>query len=197
MLKGVRLATFTRKDGSDTKFMLWLIDVPNMLDPSQLMVEAEPMKRELPRERFFRAVMWKIFLGTILAIYVSLNPLLLESLGIVQVFSVLGVISVIIPIIFPWFALLTLRARIPGVTRDLELFNCIRSRILQTSVALGTIVVFIRLALQEQGLDKVINSFVSYCLILGIFATYFAFVYLNFFESDLARETGRRYRGLG
>jgi hypothetical protein len=197
VLKGVRLATFTRKDNAQTKLMLWLMDIPNMLDLSQLKVEAEPPKTSFPRERFFRAIFWEMFLGTIMAIYVSLNPLLLESLDIVQVFSVLGSISIIIPIIIiPWFALLALRAHIPGITREFELFRGIRSRILQTFVALGTIVVFIRLALQEHDAGTIFGSFASYYLLLGLFSVYFAFVYFNFFESDLAKETERRYQKL-
>lgn len=198
VLKGVRQATFTKKDNLRTKLMLWLMDIPNMLDLSRLKVEAEPQKTSFPRERFFRAIFWEIFLGTIMAIYVSLNPLLLESLDVVQVFSVLGSISMIIPIIIiPWFALLALRACIPGITREFELFRGIRSRILQTFVALGTIVVFIRLALQEHDPGTIFGSFVSYYLLLGLFSIYFAFVYFNFFESDLAKETGARYQKLG
>ncbi|MDD1747659.1 MAG: hypothetical protein LUQ16_07850 [Methanomassiliicoccales archaeon] len=197
ILKGVRQATFTRSDGVDTKLMLWLMDIPDMLDLSKLKVEAEPPNARFPRDRFFRAVFWEIFLGTIMAIYVSLNPLLLESLDIVQVFSVLGSISMIIPIIIiPWFSLLALKARIPGITKEFELFRGIRSRILQTFVALGTIVVFIRLALREHDPGTIFGSFASYYLLLGLFSLYFAFVYFNFFEGDLAKETERRYQRL-
>jgi hypothetical protein len=197
ILKGVRLATFTRKDSIQTKLMLWLMDIPDMLDLSKLKVEVEPTRTRFPWERFYRAIFWEIFLGTIMAIYISLNPLLLESLDVVLLFSVLGSMSTIIPIIIiPWFALLALRARIPGIIREFELFRGIRSRILQTFVALGTIVVFIRLALQEHDIGTMVNSFISYYLLLGVFSVYYAFVYFNFFEGDLARETERRYQNL-
>jgi len=197
VLKGVRIATFTRKDNPQTKLMLWLMDIPDMLDLSQLKVEAEPPKTRFPWDRFYRAIFWEIFLGTIMAIYVSLNPMLLESLDVVQIFSVLSSVSIIIPIIIiPWFALLALRARIPGITKEFQLFRGIRSRILQTFVALGTIIVFIRLALQEHDAGTIFGSFISYYAILGLFSVYFAFVYFNFFEIDLARETERRYQNL-
>jgi hypothetical protein len=197
VLKGVRLATFTRKDNGRTKLMLWLMDIPDMLDLSKLKVEAEPPKVKFPWNRFYHAIFWQIFLGTILAIYVSLNPILLESMDIVQVFSVLSSISMIIPvIIIPWFALLALRARIPGITKEFELFRGIRSRILQTFVALGTIVVFIRLALQQHDAGIIFGSFAGYYALLGLFSVYFAFVYFNFFESDLAKETEERYEKL-
>jgi hypothetical protein len=88
-----------------------------------------------------------------------------------------------------WFSLLALRARIPGITKDFQLFRGIRSRILQTFVALGTIVVFIRLALREHDPATIFGSFLSYYIMLGLFSVYFAFVYFNFFEIDLARET--------
>ncbi|MDD1747503.1 MAG: hypothetical protein LUQ16_07055 [Methanomassiliicoccales archaeon] len=197
ILKGVRIASFTKRDNLRTKLMLWLMDIPDMLDLSQLKVEVEPYNVKFPWDRFFHAVFWEIFLGTIMAIYVSLNPLLLESLELVQVFSVLGSISMIIPIIIiPWFSLLVLRARIPGITKDFQLFRGIRSRILQTFVALGTIVIFIRLALREHDPATIFGSFLSYYILLGLFSVYFAFVYFNFFEIDLARETERRYQNL-
>lgn len=198
ILKGVRLATFSRKDGTDTRLMLWLMDIPDMLDLSKLKVEAEPPNTRFPWDRFYHAIFWEIFLGTIMAIYVSLNPLLLESLDVVQVFSVLGSISMIIPIIIiPWFSLLALQARIPGITKDFKIYRGIRSRILQTFVALGTIMVFIRLALREHDPATIFSSFLSYYMLLGLFSLYFAFVYFNFFESDLAKETERRYQKLG
>ncbi|HUL38792.1 MAG TPA: hypothetical protein VLU38_00730 [Methanomassiliicoccales archaeon] len=197
VLKGVRLATFTRKDGAQTRMMLWLMDIPDILDLSRLKVQAEKPKGKFPWDRFYHAIFWEIFLGTIIAIYVSLNPILLESLDIVQAFSVLSFISLVIPIIIiPWFALLALQARIPGVTKEFELFRGIRSRFLQTFVALGTIVVFIRLALEKQDLGVVMGSFASYYVLLGVFSVYFAFVYFNCFENDLARETERRYQKL-
>lgn len=197
VLKGVRLATYTKKDNAQTRLMLWLMDIPDMLDLSKLKVEAEKPKANFPWDRFYHAVFWEIFLGTIMAIYVSLNPILLESLDIVQAFSVLSSLSMVIPIIIiPWFALLALTARIPGVTKEFELFRGIRSRFLQTFVALGTILVFIRLALEEHDVGVVISSFASYYILLGLFSVYFAFVYFNFFENDLARETERRYQRL-
>ncbi len=194
VLKGVRLATFTRKDNLQTRLMLWLMDIPDMLDLSKLAVEAEAPKTRFPWNRFYHAVFWQIFLGTIMAIYVSLNPILLESLDVVQAFGVLSSLSMIIPvIIIPWFALLALRARIPGITKEFELFRGIRSRLLQTFVALGTIVVFIRLAFEKQDAQVIFGSFINYYIILGALSVYFAFVYFNFFESDLAKETHRRY----
>jgi hypothetical protein len=197
VLKGVRMATFTRRDNARTRIMLWLMDIPDMLDLSRLKVEAELPRRKFPWNRFYHAIFWEIFLGTILAIYVSLNPILLESLDVAQAFSVLSSISMIIPvIIIPWFALLAIRARIPGITKEFELFRGIRSRILQTFVALGTIVVFIRLALEANDMGIIFGSFASYYAILGLFSVYFAFVYFNFFESDLAKETEGRYQRL-
>ncbi|MCU0861670.1 MAG: hypothetical protein MUE65_05060, partial [Methanomassiliicoccales archaeon] len=198
VLKGVRLSTFGKGDDLTTRLMLWLMDIPNIVDASQLQVEVEPRRREFPWPRFSRLVMWELFLGTILAIYISLNPVLLESLELVQVFSVLGTFSVIIPlVIIPWFVLLAIQAGIPGVTRRFELFNGIRSRILQTFVALGTIVVFVRLALKDYDLGTILGSFLSYYVILGLISVYFAFVYLSFFETDLALEVEGRYRKLG
>ena len=95
--------------------------------------------------------------------------------------------------VLPWLALLALRGRTKGVRKDFLLFNGIRSRILQTFVALGTIVVFIRLAIQEFDPAVLLTSFLGYYSTLSLLAIFFTFIYFNYYEQDLTEDIRERY----
>ena len=186
-LRKLNRATFTKSDPPTTLILLWLMAIPRALEPSSLAVEIGERPRTYSWNRFFWIVSWELFIGTILAIYISFNPVLLDLLSITGLLSTLGLFSVIIPVIvIPLFVIVAIRARIPGPRAAFLLYHGIRSRILQTFVALGTIFLLIRLALTKYDPIMILQSFLSYYVILGIFCLYFTFVYLNFFEHDLA-----------
>lgn len=186
-LRKLNQATFTKSDSPTTLILLWLMAIPRALEPSSLVVGIGERSRTYSWNRFFWIVSWELFIGTILAIYISFNPVLLDLLSITGLLSTLGLFSVIIPVIVvPLFVIMAIRARIPGPRADFLLYHGIRSRILQTFVALGTIFLLIRLALTKYDPILILHSFLSYYVILGIFCLYFTFVYLNFFEHDLA-----------
>lgn len=93
----------------------------------------------------------------------------------------------------PWFTLLALRAHTKGVRKDFLLFNGIRSRILRTFVALGIMVVFIRLAMQEFDPHVLLTSFLGYYSTLSLLAIFFAFIHFNYYEHDLTEDIRERY----
>ena len=186
-LNKLRLATFTKTDFLTTSILLWLMDVPRALEPHSLMVEIGERPKAYPWNKFFWIISWELFLGTILAIYVSFNPMFLDTMNITGLLSTMGLLSVIIPVIVvPLFIILAIQARIPGTRTYFLLYHGIRSRILQTFVALGTLFLLIRLALARYDPGLIVQSFLGYYTILGILSVYFTFVYLNYFEHDLA-----------
>jgi hypothetical protein len=187
MLKRLHKATFTRRDPLITFILLWLMSIPPALEPSSLTIGAGERPRTYSWSRFFWIVTWELFLGSIVAIYISFNPFLLDLLSVTSLLSTVGLFSVIIPVIVvPLFVIVAIRARIPGTRTDFLLYKGIKSRILQTFVALGTLFLMIRLALAKYDSIMILQSFLSYCLILGVFSLFFTFVYLNYFEHDLA-----------
>ena len=183
-----------KKDPSSARIAAWLMDIPDVLEMTELKVEEPVEMRNFPKQMFIRAVGWELFIGTILAIYVSLNPVVLESLSLVDAVNILSTLSIIIPlVVIPWFALTSVNARIPGVRKDFILFNGVRSRILQTFLALGTIALFIRLALREYEASMLLNSFVGYYVTLSLLAILFTYIFFNYFDSELAKNIKERY----
>jgi hypothetical protein len=89
------------------------MDIPDVLEPSSLTLTEVGAEQRFPRRRFFQALYWEILIGTILAIHVSLNPILLENLSLAGGFSILSVLSIIIPPIVPL-------VRAVGIARTLE-----------------------------------------------------------------------------
>ena len=187
-------------DGSDpvpVKITVWLVCAPEVLDMNRLQLDQPVERSRFPVSKFFLAVGWEIFIGTILAVYVSLNPIVLENLSLGEAVSLLSSLSLIIPlVVIPWFAFTAINARVTGVKKDFLFFKGIRSRILQTFVALGTIALFLRLALREYELGTLFSSFMYFYLTLTFLAILFTFIYFNFFEFDLGQTVKSRYERL-
>jgi len=190
----IRMFTGARSDELRLKLVAWFVYVPNVLDTSKLRIESLEEKRAFPTRKFFLAVGWELLIGTVIAVYFSLNPFVYENIGLVEAMSILGTVSIIIPaIVIPWFALAGLNARIPGIKRDFLLFNGVRSRIFQTFIALGTLALLIRLAVEELRPGELLEQFFYFYLTLSLLAILFTFVYFNYFESDLVQNIFDRY----
>jgi len=58
-----------------------------VLLPSTLRLDPEPVDAGVVRDRFKRALIWQLALGMLLAAYISLNPVLLESMSFSQTFG--------------------------------------------------------------------------------------------------------------
>ena len=79
------------------------------------------------------------------AVYVSLNPFLLRIAEIEELISLMTSGFIIVPIVvFPWLITKRLEAKIDGPVKDYYLHQGIRSRLLRTFLALGTLMIFVR-----------------------------------------------------
>ena len=168
-----------------------------MLETEKLHLGAPARSRRFPWKGYWRAMGWSVLFGTVIAIDISLNPFLRESFSVQQLFSVTSMISFFIPwLVLPWFIFRRLGAGIPGPKRKFMLYDGLRSRLLGTLVAVGTMITIIRLALRDIAVSTILSSFFSYYASFLLLAAIFAFVYFNYFEDGLAEDVARRYERL-
>lgn len=176
-----------RLDGTDpllTRLSTWLVDVPWVLDPGSLELDLRSKERSL--RRWYESVLWQMALGLLLAVYISLNPVLLQSMDYTQTFGLLSLSSLLIPLmVLPWSALEAIGARIKGIRYDFMLHEGAKARMLQTMVALGTIFLIVRLAVEDVGAETIALRFAGYAVGLFFLSAFVSFVYFNYFERDL------------
>ena len=109
-------------------------------------------------------------------------------------FSIASNVSTFIPLlILPWFIYLKLDAKIKGPVKDFKLFNGLSSRMFQTLVAFGTILILVRMALRNPGFWSVLQSFIGFFMFFLAGVLLITFVYFNYFENDLAEDIIRKY----
>jgi len=188
-LHNLRTVSFTRKAGLVAMAEGWTVALPRVLDPATLRLEPQPLDGKAAKTRFVQAMVWQLVLGMLLAVYISLNPVLLQSMSFSQTFSLVSITSILVPLlILPWSTLEALGARVDGVREDFFLYKGARTRMMQTVVALGTIFLIVRLAVQEIGADVIFWQLAGYSLTLFIVSGLVSFAYFNYFEKDLVEE---------
>jgi MFS family permease len=189
-----------KKPSMTTRGLRWLFNVPDVLDTTTLSLR--PAK---PRTRVYKAdlktpVLWQLLFGFILAIYLSFNPFVSDrsSAALMNIFSLLTTASFLIPlIILPWFLFTRLGAEIRGQVKPFTLYHGIRSRVLQSYMAVGTIVIFVRLSIQDISiaLEAYVAAFAAFMIVLLGAALLSTFVYYNYFENILAQDIIEGLRG--
>jgi hypothetical protein len=183
----VRLANLSDKKKKDLfdRIIAWIFNIPPYLDSSTLRV-SNRRRDGFPWKSFWKATVWELLFAALVALYISLNPFLLSGVRIESLFSTLTSISYLLPlIILPWFIYAAIDARITGVTRDFKLYDGIKSKVFQTLGLVGTIIIFIRFALERNSGVTILLLFIAFIVIFLIIATLFNFIYFNSFEEDL------------
>jgi hypothetical protein len=182
----VRSVTYESTDEWYKRLVIWMVDFPNVLRPSSLRLEPVPLDDGSEKRRFLQAVFWQLVLGMLLTIYISLNPLILQSISFSQTLVLVTLASLVVPLlVLPWSTLEVLGARAEGVRTDFILSKGARTRMIQTMVALGTLLLILRLAVEEIGVETIAWSFAEYIVGMLIISSLFSFVYFYFFEVRL------------
>jgi hypothetical protein len=189
---------FKKKDASTYwKYygLQWFFNIPYVLDTNMLKLNKYRTLKKLPWREIRSAVYFQILFGTIIVIYISFNPLLLET--DIDVFTLLNIafnVTLLIPfLILPWFIYYRLGARIRGPIRSYLLYHGIKHRMFRTVIALGTLLLIIRLALREVELKALAANFLLQYFIFIITVLTFTIVYFNYFENDLAGDITKRF----
>lgn len=175
----------------------WLFAIPDIIDTRLLDVHPAPRRPFVKWRDMFRPLEWQLLFGAIFALYISLNPFIAGRNGntLAAVFSVMTNGAVLIPVvILPWFALHRLGAGIGGAKKEFTLFNGIRSRLLQTFFAVGTLLLLARVLISGTDIGAFIIGFSSFMATLLLLSLLCTFVYLNYFENDLVDDISTEFR---
>jgi len=174
----------------------WRFDIPHTLDTTSLRIDRVRPKKSYPWDVFKKAMMWQIFVCLLLIVYITLNPFFLKSSDDYQgLLSIASSLSIFIPLfVLPWFIYLRLNARIKGQAKDFLLYEGNGKRALQTLVALGTVVFFIRLAVRVISVVDLLTAIANFFFFFFVATLVFTFVYFNYFEDSLVKDISRIYR---
>ena len=178
----------------------WLFNIPDVLDTRTLGLNpTEPRKRVLLSD--LRApVLWQLSFGFVLGIYVSFNPFLSDRspAALLAMFSLLATASTLFPfLILPLLLFRRLGAGIAAQTKRFTLYDGIRSRIFRSYFAIGTIVIIVRLSIQEIAVSLEVYA-AAFAVFMGAVlasALLSTFVYLNYFENGVAEDVIEELRG--
>lgn len=172
----------------------WAYGIPEVLDTTTLTINSGEPLESIPRPAFKNAVKWQIFFGFVLLVYISFSPFLLDFVDMQELASIASITTTFIPMfILPWFIYLRLDAKIQGPVKDFQLFHGLSSRMFQTIVAFGTLLLLVRLAIRNPQFLSVLLSFLTYSLFYVAGILIFTFIYFNYFENDLAADIVKRY----
>jgi len=192
-----RVRGITESDDIDARILAWFLLIPENLDTGTLSI-TRPVKEDVfPKSRFYHAISWQIMISLIIALSLSLNPFVPESISPSQILNLLTNANIIVPlIILPALLYLRLRVRIEGPVKDFRVYKGIQSRLLRTFFAFGTIIIILRLALEDVTSQDFLLSFAGYAFISGGIIVFFTWLYYNFFEDYAAFKVIERVPGL-
>jgi hypothetical protein len=175
-------------------WLSWAFNIPDVLDSKALSINRGEPKKKIPWSIFKQAVLWQVFFGIVIVIYISFSPFFLDVTEMGFLFSIASNVSTYIPIfILPWFIYLRLDVKIKGLVKDFRLFDGLKSRMLQTLVAFSTLILIVRMAVVRPGFREFISAFVGFFVLFAIGVIMTTFVYFNYFENDLAYNIAQKY----
>lgn len=171
----------------------WLFFIPDNLDTSTLHATMPVREEAFPWARFRRAVGWQVLFALLVAILVSLNPFLLDAVSLDTLFNIMDNAHIIVPMIFlPAMVFLRLQARIEAPIKDFQIYIGIRKRLVRTFLAIGTVVIFIRMAIKDLDPFMLLAHLFLYSIISITLIATFTFLYFNYFENRLAQKVVER-----
>jgi hypothetical protein len=172
----------------------WAFNIPEAVDTQNLKINKGKPFKKLPWTTLRNAMIWEFIFGTLIVIYISLNPLYLEDYSFQELFEIAQNTTIFVPyLVLPWFIYLRLDARNKAHAKDFNLYIGRRTRMTQSFLTLGTILIIIRLGIEQVDPYAIIASFIGYYFFFFLSAFIFTFVYFNYFENDLAYDIAKRY----
>ena len=177
-----------------SKAVSWIFDIPPYLETNTLKIKRPESEIKFPKSKFKKALIWEIFFCIILAINISLNPILLQYFSLNQLFGITSSIAVFTPmIVLPWFVYLKLEVEIEGPAKNFRLYEGLKSRVLSLFVAIGTLITFVRISFERIDVRFFLLSFSIYMVGILILTVFFTFIYFNHFWQDLVKDIYSEY----
>jgi hypothetical protein len=189
-----RMEGITGKEDIESKAIMWFFGIPGALDTDVVLVDEPVEETTFPWDRFRTAVLWQVAFGIIIGIYVSLNPWLLRTFSMDQLFRFMSTAFVVLPfLVIPWFIHRRLNARFKGVNQDFHFYKAFKDRLTGLLIAGGTLLIFLKFAWESSSLEEILAAFSSYIFVMVLCIIAFTFIYFNFFENKLAHEVHERW----
>ena len=150
----------------------WFFNIPYVLDTSEFKLSKYKKAKQIPWREIKNAVLFQLLFGTVIVVYISFNPVLLQRMRVTELISVASNVTIIIPmLILPWFVYYRLNARIKGPMRSFRLYHGIKHRMFRTMVAVGTLLLLIRIGLEKDEVWNIIGGFLSYFMFFSPYHT--------------------------
>lgn len=188
-----RIKGITKSEDREARFLAWFFLIPENLDTGTLSV-ARPVKEEaFPWSRFYHAISWQIMISLLIALSLSLNPFIKDTIDPSQILSLLTNANIIVPlIILPSLLYLRLRITIEGPAKEFWVYKGMQSRLIRTFFAAGTIIIILRLAVKEVTSQDFLLSFAGFAGLSVSIIVFFTWIYYNFFEDFAAFRVAER-----
>jgi hypothetical protein len=167
--------------------LAWFFLIPENLDTGTLSA-TQPVKEDVfPWSRFYHAISWQIMISLIIALSLSLNPFVPETINPSQILNLLNNANMIVPaIVLPALLYLRLKVRIEGPVTDFWVYKGIQSRLIRTFFAFGTIIIILRLAVEDVTSQDFLLSFAGFAVLSASIIVFFTWLYYNYFEEYAA-----------
>ena len=192
-----RIKGITTSEDREARVLAWFLLIPENLDTGTLSVARPVKEKAFPWSRFYHAISWQIMVSLLIAVSLSLNPFIKDTIDPSQILSLLTNANIIVPlIILPSLIYLRLRVRIEGPAKEFRVYKGMQSRLIRTFFAAGTIIIILRLAVKEVTSQDFLLSFAGYAAISVSIIVFFTWVYYNFFEDFAAFRVAERIPGL-
>ena len=176
-------------------FLQWFFHIPYIIDTAKLTLEKFKLRRKIPWKRVKLSVLSHLLFGSVIIIYVSFNPLLLTSVSIGVLYNLATNVVILVPfIIVPWFIYHRLRVRIKAPVRSFMLYHGVKHRMTRILVAVGTLLLFVRIGIQQVDILDMLFSFVAFLFFYFIVVVILSFTYYNYFENRLVNSVYDTYQ---
>jgi hypothetical protein len=169
-----------------------VFNLPDHLDTATLHIRPGKRRKGFPWVEFQRAFGWNMVFGIFITMLIALNPFLKDLPAFQDIFDISAFISFFVPLlVLSWFIFKRLDVRIKGPVKDFKLYEGLRSRVTRSVLALSTLIIFIRLALQTMDIRYILWQFFQLLMDFTAVVVITTFVYFNYFEEDIAEEVAR------
>jgi hypothetical protein len=173
-------------------------NIPDILDTSTLEITSPGPRKKFPWPEFITAYKWSLVAGFVVMLLIAFNPFLLEFSGFLDLVGLSALVSFFVPlIILTWFVYRRLDVRIKGQAKDFKLYEGIKRRTLQSIMAISTLIIFIRIAVESMTMDDIYGLIIDFAMLSADYAAVAfitVFIFFNYFEDELARDVAESFQ---
>lgn len=185
------LGLVSRDPESKTKkIALWLFDVPDIIDVKDVVLEPEGDDGKFNSEVFKEVAFDIFYMGFIICSYIFLNPYFVNEMPIEEMVMVSLLLSLFIAaLIIPWHIIRAVGAKaISQAPRELYLWRGMKRRLSMSVLAITFFMLLITLlAYLDMDFSKVLITYGSYILLMGVTSILYSFIYVNNFYSQFKK----------